>query len=246
MTATPRPPVRAGRSSAPARSARKARGDGHLRRAEILAAAEEIFLSVGYEGATIRKIAEAVGVSSTALYVHFADRSEILVEICERAFARLLGQNTEIATLVQDPVQRVREMLEAYMRFALEEPNAYQLVFCSAARELGDARESALRALGRRCFSLFRDAFEDLARAGRLRGSDPEAAAQVAWTAAHGLVALLITRPNFEWREEGVLRELLLETVLEGLIRSGPRAPDGGGAGRVAPPALVLDAEEPA
>src|SRR5580704_17835253 len=55
----------------PPRSARKAKGDGHLRRAEILQAAELIFVRDGYQGATIRKIAEEVGVSSTALYMHF-------------------------------------------------------------------------------------------------------------------------------------------------------------------------------
>ena len=57
------------------RSARKAKGDGHLRRAEILEAAERIFIAEGYEGATIRKIADEVGVSSTALYMHFQDKS---------------------------------------------------------------------------------------------------------------------------------------------------------------------------
>ena len=46
------------------RSARKAKGDGHLRRAEILEAAERIFVAEGYEGATIRKIADEVGVLS--------------------------------------------------------------------------------------------------------------------------------------------------------------------------------------
>ncbi|PZQ45154.1 MAG: TetR/AcrR family transcriptional regulator, partial [Phenylobacterium zucineum] len=54
----------------PPRSARKPKGEGHARRAEILAAAERIFVEVGYEGATIRKIAEEVGLSSTALYMH--------------------------------------------------------------------------------------------------------------------------------------------------------------------------------
>ncbi len=46
----------------PARSERKARGHGHLRRAELLAAAERIFPVSGYVGATIRKIAAEVGV----------------------------------------------------------------------------------------------------------------------------------------------------------------------------------------
>ena len=70
-------------TSPPRRSARKAKGDGHLRRAEILEAAERIFVAEGYDGATIRKIADEVGVSSTALYMHFQDKGAILLEICE-------------------------------------------------------------------------------------------------------------------------------------------------------------------
>ncbi|HLI66808.1 MAG TPA: helix-turn-helix domain-containing protein, partial [Caulobacteraceae bacterium] len=82
----------------PPKSARKAKGDGHLRRAEILHAAERIFVRDGYQGATIRKIAEEVGVSSTALYMHFRDKDEILLEICEGAIATLLASNNEISS----------------------------------------------------------------------------------------------------------------------------------------------------
>src|SRR6201990_3081852 len=77
-------------ATATRRSARKPKGDGHLRRAEILEAAERIFVAEGYEGATIRKIADEVGVSSTALYMHFRDKDEILLEICSGAMGRLL------------------------------------------------------------------------------------------------------------------------------------------------------------
>src|SRR5471030_3190284 len=110
----------------PERSARKAKGDGHLRRAEILRAAERIFVAEGYEGATIRKIADEVGVSSTALYMHFHDKDEILQEICLAAMQTLLRQNTEIAAQPTDAVTRVRVLLAAYMRMGLEHPNAYR------------------------------------------------------------------------------------------------------------------------
>ena len=78
------------------RSQRKPKGEGHARRAEILAAAERIFVEHGYEGATIRKIADEVGLSSTALYMHFAEKGEILQEICRQAFAALLEMNQAI------------------------------------------------------------------------------------------------------------------------------------------------------
>src|ERR1700739_4838666 len=85
------------------RSERKARASGHLRRAELLAAAEKIFTVAGYEGATIRKIAEEVGVSSTALYMYFQDKSQIMLEICVHALEELYHQLEAISVSQRDP-----------------------------------------------------------------------------------------------------------------------------------------------
>jgi AcrR family transcriptional regulator len=201
------------------RSQRKAKGSGHLRRGEILEAAESIFLEFGYDGATIRKIADAVGVSSTALYMHFRDKDEILVEICETTFAQVLALNTEIAAMQIEPVARVRRMLEAYMTFALTHPNAYQLVFCSTRSAPDDARTEALRALGRRCYDLFAGAVGKIEEAGLLRFGDVDAAAQTSWAATHGVVTLLITQPNFGWAPRETLLPLMLDSVFYGLVR---------------------------
>jgi len=201
------------------RSARKAKGLGHLRRAEILEAAERVFLSYGFEGATIRRIAEEVGVSSTALYMHFHDKGEILVEICEGAFARLLAQNSEISALDVDPVLRVRRMLDAYMRFAFDNPNAYQVVYCSTHPTLGEMQDHSVKALSDRCYALFLEAVQAIADAGRLRG-EVEDSAQVSWAACHGLVSLLIARPNFAWSEREGLMRLMLDGMLDGLIKA--------------------------
>ena len=205
----------------PSRSARKAKGAGHSRRAEILAAAEEMFLACGYEGATIRKIADEVGVSSTALYMHFRDKSEILVEICEDAFAKLIAQNTGFAALRIEPVARVRLMLGAYMQFALDNPSAYQLVFSSTNHPLAEDQEANIRALGDRCYALFAGAVQEVAASGRLKG-EVDASAQVLWAAAHGLVALLIARPRFAWEPEPLLTSLLLTSLFDGLVEARP------------------------
>src|SRR5580704_9571091 len=176
----------------PPRSARKAKGDGHLRRAEILHAAERIFVRDGYQGATIRKIAEEVGVSSTALYMHFRDKDEILLEICEGAVATLLASNNEISTRPIDVVSRVRLMLDAYMRFGLENPNTYRLAFCSSRVELSAMRHEVASDLGARCYDRFMSAVADIAAEGRLRIGDADSAAQTLWAACHGLVSLRI------------------------------------------------------
>jgi AcrR family transcriptional regulator len=200
------------------RSARKAKGDGHLRRAEILEAAERIFVAEGYEGATIRKIADEVGVSSTALYMHFQDKGCILLEICERTITLLLERNREIAAKPLDPVVRTRMMLEAYMRWGMEHPNAYQLVY-SAPRPVsaGIWPEDTVD-LSTQCYDIFCGVVREIAASGRLRTGTAESAAQALWMSCHGVVALRASRPNFGWAEADELIQVTLDGLLNGLV----------------------------
>ncbi|WP_430419044.1 TetR/AcrR family transcriptional regulator [Phenylobacterium sp.] len=200
------------------KTARKAKGDGHLRRAEILEAAERIFVAEGYEGATIRKIADEVGVSSTALYMHFADKACILHEIVEGVLSQLLDRNTEIAARPLDPVVRTRMMLDAYMHWGLEHPNAYQLVYCAQAQEPADPSPERTTDLSKQCYEAFSGVVREIAASGRLRTGTGDSAAQALWMSCHGVVALLINRPNFEWADREELLQVTLDGLLNGLV----------------------------
>ena len=200
----------------PARSQRKAKGSGHLRRAEILEAAERVFVEQGYEGATIRRIADEVGLSSTALYMHFRDKAEILDEICVGHFRALNTLNEALLAERLDPVERVRRMLEGYIDFAYAHPNTYRLVFCTLSLSSESKGEEA-QAIGARTFELFSDGVRRIGQAGRLRCGDVAVAAQTSWAACHGIVSLLLTRPGIDWADRTVLRDTMLETVFTGL-----------------------------
>jgi AcrR family transcriptional regulator len=201
----------------PLKSARKAKGDGHLRRAEILQAAERIFVRDGYQGATIRKIADEVGVSSTALYMHFRDKDQMLLEICAGGVGALLAQNTEIAGRPIDAVSRVRLILDAYMRFGFDNPNTYWLTFCAPADEISPDKHTTASELGARCYERFRSTLADVAKEGRLRSS-VDAAAQVLWSACHGMVALRVGRPSVDWAPDEVLIPALLDSLFHGQV----------------------------
>jgi len=189
-----------------------------MRRGEILQAAERIFVAEGYQGATIRKIADEVGVSSTALYMHFKDKDEILLEICDGAIEKLLSLNLAISARPIDAVARVRLMLDAYMGFALDNPNAYQLVFCGPSGLLNEHKQSATQALGDRCYEEFVAVVREIGATGRLRTGTVDSAAQSMWAACHGLVALLVTKQNFSWAPTDELRKVLLDGLLYGLV----------------------------
>jgi len=199
------------------KSARRPKGSGHLRRSEILDAAQRIFVEFGYEGATVRKIAQAVGVSSTAIYLHFPDKKAMLSEIAADAIGHLLTHAREIAAEPTDAADRAREMMSAHMDFALEHRSAYAVVFGGAQGEL---TETGVHSLGADYYSCFAGVISELARAGRLRAEHPHLVAQSLWAGCHGLVTLLITNPNFGWMRTEDLTRTLVDTMMNGALRT--------------------------
>ena len=202
------------------RSARKPKGGGHERRGEILAAATRIFNSDGYDGATIRRIADEVGLSSTALYMHFRDKDEILVEICQGAMEQLLTLAAQIAAQDKPPADRARDMIEAYIRFGLDNPSTYRLVFCSHGRHLSPESQAPVEILGDRCFQKLHNVVAEIAEQGRLKSPGALVATQVLWSAGHGLVSLMITQPDRQWAPAPVLTAALLDGIFDGVLRA--------------------------
>lgn len=200
------------------RSARKPKGEGHSRRAEILEAAERIFVEHGYEGATIRKIADEVGLSSTALYMHFADKGEILLQICRDAFDMLLASVRELAALDAPPEVRLRRMIEAYIDFGFAQPNAYRLIYLTRPLEARDGAQSAAQELGGELFAAFEEVVRETVEAGRMSG-DASTTAQAIWASGHGVVSLMITKPYFPWVERERLIGVLLDALFAGMQR---------------------------
>lgn len=198
------------------RSNRKAKGDGHERRAEILTAAERIFVESGYDGATIRKIADEVGLSSTALYMHFADKSEILNEICRNTFERLAERNLSILADTEPSLARLRRIAESYVAFGLEHPNAYRLAYLTPTAETRHGAETIAQKAGGELFEAVVSVVEDAVEQGVLRG-DARIQAQVIWACVHGLVSLLITKPYFDWADREVLIRTQLDVLFNGL-----------------------------
>lgn len=161
------------RRSAP----RAAYHHGDLRVA-ILRAAAEILEEQGVAALSLREAARRAGVSHNAPYRHFTDRDALLAALAADGFAQL-G-----ATLDAAGAGGPHARGEAYVRFALEHPQRFRLMFGGVPRL--DAHP-ALREAAARTYRGLVDAFETLV--GR-EGAAMAAAA--AWSLTHGLAQLLL------------------------------------------------------
>jgi AcrR family transcriptional regulator len=205
----------------------------------ILDAARELFTSQGYEAVTMRRIAQKVEYTPTALYFHFQNKKALLQELSDRD-ALALGVEFGKLRGVKAPLERVRRMGEAYIRFALAHPNQYRLLFMTPQPALSPEHSSIPKGnLDQDAYALLVQTIAEAIAAGLLgrEFTDAEQVAQVLWSAMHGFVSLILARHNdpwIDWRPVAPTGRLMIDTLVAGL--TGPTAaahtilsPKGGG-----------------
>src|SRR5262245_36525501 len=101
-----------------------------LRRA-ILDAAREAFVRYGYEGVSMRQLAQKVGCSHANLYVHFKDKEALFDSLVEESFEQFADSLCVAphATKRADPVKFLRDRGRAYVAFGLANASAYEFAF---------------------------------------------------------------------------------------------------------------------
>ncbi len=167
---------------------RRARHKENLRQA-ILEAARELFVSDGYDNVSVRKIAERIEYSPTAIYLHFKDKEEILVELSEEGF-RLLHESLGNAYL-SDPVERLRHGAARYFAFALHHPHYYQIMFEIAANPMVKYHQAVEETCGHKAYSFIREAVVQGQAQGVFKPeADPDVLSHAFWAAIHGAASL--------------------------------------------------------
>ena len=195
------------------------------RRRAILAAAKEIFLAEGYEATTMRRIAEALGVTPTTLYLHFPDKAALLHEICSDSFAQLAAEFARPEIAQAPALDALRRLLDVYVGFGLAHPREYRLLFMTdMPPQVGGHRphpgaDDVRLDNGQLAFATLETLVRRLVEEGSFRAGDPVAMAEAIWAAAHGLVSLLIAMPHFPWSDRARLVDAVAEMVLRGWSR---------------------------
>jgi AcrR family transcriptional regulator len=202
-------------TTAPTHRRRARRGEGDRLREEILDAAERLLIERGSEDAvSIRAIADAVGVTPPSIYLHFADKEELFVAVCDARFEELDRRSEEAAAGATDPMDEVRRRGEAYIRFGLDNPEQYRILFLDYQPHTNAADQVEKWA----CLQHMVDAVARAMDAGMITRADPFFVTLQLWAAAHGLTSLLITKPNVPWPPVDELVGGLLDMCGLGLI----------------------------
>ncbi|MCW2511143.1 MAG: TetR family transcriptional regulator [Mycobacterium sp.] len=178
------------REQQPARR-RSRRGHGDELRGEVLSAVNRLLDEWGSdEKLTMRAVAHAVGVTPGSIYLHFADKTELVWAALADKYRQLADQMgaAEIAAADEGPRGRLRAQVHAYCRFAMENPGHYRLMY--EVRQPVVERERMGRHPARLVSARLRRALAEAADAGYPLTLPLYQATHTLWTGLHGLVSV--------------------------------------------------------
>jgi len=195
---------------------RARRGEGEKLRDDLLEATERLMIETGRADAvSIRAIADAVGVTSPSIYLHFPDKESLILAVSERHFETFDSVIEDAGRSTDDPVESLRRRGRAYVRFGLENPEPYRILFMTRTDDA--ERPDALTGAGARAFQHLVDAVQRGIDSGAFRRVDPVLAATGIWMAVHGVTSARISMPRFPWPDLEELVDHLTDTQIRGL-----------------------------
>jgi AcrR family transcriptional regulator len=168
--------------------------DAVTARDALIEAALELLQENGFTGVQARTVTAKAGLTTMALYTQFGGLPGLMAAVCNEGFARLAAQLREVHP-TDDPIADLFSMALMYRRFALDNPNLYDLLFGRASKgamrgSLAVGESGASPTAYRASFSLIEDACGRAIAAGRLREAGSAPLAAQTWAFVHGFVAL--------------------------------------------------------
>jgi AcrR family transcriptional regulator len=151
---------------------------------------------------SLRAVAKEAGIAAPSIYIHFADRDELLLAVIEGLFADLMALReageVKAAEAGGGPRERLLAGSLAYVKFGLERPGHYRVLYEGRSRLR--LRAPTLANFGRLIQSRSAELIREVATENHIDlALKPERLALLLWSSLHGIVSLQINKSTLEW-----------------------------------------------
>jgi AcrR family transcriptional regulator len=105
------------------------RKSAEVRRHDVIEAAMEIIRHEGVARLTTRSLSKAVGIAQPTLFLHFGNKSHILVALVDTIQERLQKEMAGLALVQMTPLERMKAVIRAHLNFIQQQPGIPRLLF---------------------------------------------------------------------------------------------------------------------
>jgi len=192
----------------PTRRRRAQRGSGEQLRDEIIAATKQLLASArSTDDVSIRSVAQAVGVTAPSIYLHFADKDDLIAAVVIDVFGELDKAMLAAGASETTPMGKLRAFGRAYVAFAVSHPEHYRFAAMEPCIEPQNAVDEVLASAA---FSHFNETVVECIAAGVFADGDPLAITFDLWAAAHGAASLLVAKPYLPFGDVSAFTDRVL------------------------------------
>src|SRR5258708_31801665 len=172
------------------------------RRAEILDAAEALYIRKGWAALTVEQVARSARLSRALVYVYFRDKEDLLFAIGERAMRLLRDRFKAAVAGTARGMDQVDAIGRAYMGYAHEFPHYFD--FCTRFQSHStdadpSTNEGACQAASDQLIATVVQAIETGIRDGSIRADigDPLLFALTLWAFTHGIIQIAMVKGTY-------------------------------------------------
>ncbi|MGL4609789.1 MAG: TetR/AcrR family transcriptional regulator [Trueperaceae bacterium] len=178
----------------------------------ILEAAVKLFEEKGYEGFSLRQVAEEIGYTPTTIYLYFKDKDALLLNVVYDGFKEF-GETLEKGYQSgRDPLERLQKVGWAYFDFAMSHPVHYRLMFMQRGDFMQAHPEGYERVID--SFGVLERVIREGIEANIMRKGEVRTYAALIWANVHGLVSLaLIDQRTFSLETTKHLFALQMDAI---------------------------------
>ncbi|WP_250656972.1 TetR/AcrR family transcriptional regulator [Alkalimarinus coralli] len=182
---------------------------GNLKQALLDTALEHLRLH-GPDKISLRALARDVGVSQTAPYRHFEDKTALLAALATEGFRRLYDASHSTLKAECSAADALQMSGKSYIHFALDNPELYRLMFGPMLSPDDDFPE--LEEAGGNAFRVIVSLVQRGIDSGEFVNKDPLLVANSTWAMVHGISSLMLDR-RFDCVEGGISESVLDESL---------------------------------
>ncbi len=97
-------------------------------RAKICEVAETLFAERGFDGTSIREIAEQTGATKALIYHYYQSKEALYLSLLEKEVSRVVAKLETIAASDGDPEDKIRNVVQVFLEQYRAHPQGFQLV----------------------------------------------------------------------------------------------------------------------
>lgn len=171
----------------------------------------------GFGKLSMRKIANHADVTATSIYLHFDNKDDLLLTLIEESIERLKEYLNREVDFSKDFIQQLEDLSRAYIRFALEHPQQYEIIYMVRPEEMPRYPKEKFQQI-RSAYELLAEIIENGKEKEWIDVDDSVISAYTLWAQLHGIVSVILSKrldtriPKQEFIDQAI------EHIIQGFI----------------------------